>query len=86
MLFPVFGFGLGGCIATLTEVPGALGEVQNGSFIRNSTIVWMGRTGLGYRIIKKGELIVEGRVIRFYNSKFQYLNYYNIGFSLGYKL
>ena len=48
--------------------------------------MWMGRVGLGYRIFNNIELILEGRGIGFFDSNFQNLNSYNIGFALGYKL
>ena len=85
-IFPIIGVGMGGCIATLTEGSGDLGQVQNGYFIRNSTFLWMGRVGLGYRISERVELILEGRAIGFFDLKFQNLNSYNVGFALGYKL
>lgn len=83
-LFPVVGTGLGACIATLTEGPGGLGEVQAGHFMRNSTFLWMARAGLGYRFANRVELILEGRAIGFLDGEFGKLNSYNAGFAVGY--
>jgi len=87
-VYPLVEAGFGGCIATLTKGPDGLCEVNsNGIFYRNSSLIWVERIGVGYRVTDRIRLIVEGRGIGFIlEENLANLNSYNVGMNVEFRL